>query len=227
MDQLVWVQPGAGEPAWTAGGTYMVVRTIRMHVEFWDRVGMLEQEQMIGRDRVSGAPLGGTDEFEDPRYDLDPKGKRIPLDAHIRLANPRTPADRRPADPAPRLQLPPRHRRGRRTSTRACCSSPSTRTPTRQFATIQKRLDDEPMTDYITPGRRRLLLRPAGRARAAATGSAPAWPRTCERFWRSAALPCCRFAVLVGGVCPGYVAKLQRRTVEWVGTGVDGQRLGF
>jgi deferrochelatase/peroxidase EfeB len=47
---------------------------------------------MIGCRRDTGAPLGGRGEFDDPRLDLDPKGERVPLDSHIRLANPRTDA---------------------------------------------------------------------------------------------------------------------------------------
>jgi deferrochelatase/peroxidase EfeB len=153
MDELIWIPPaarGSQEPAWTTGGTYQVVRTIRMHVEFWDRVGMFEQQKMIGRYRVSGAPLGGTNEFESPRYDLDPDGKRIPLIAHIRLANPRTPQTAnqrilrrgynfdRGIDEAGNLD-------------QGLVFVAFNQDIQRQFATIQQRLEEEEMTDYITP----------------------------------------------------------------------------
>jgi deferrochelatase/peroxidase EfeB len=156
MDKLIWVPPappsarGSGEPAWAGGGTYQVVRTIRMHVEFWDRVGMFEQQKMIGRYRVSGAPLGGTNEFQDPHYDLDPQGKRIPLIAHIRLANPRTPQTAeqrilrrgynfdRGLDEAGDLD-------------QGLVFVAFNQDVQRQFATIQRRLEEEEMSDYITP----------------------------------------------------------------------------
>lgn len=150
MNQLIWVQPGAGEPAWAVGGTYLVARTIRMHVEFWDRVGLLEQEQMIGRYRVTGAPLGGANEFQDPDYEQDPQGKRIPLDAHIRLANPRTTATNNQRI----LRRGYNYHRGVDEAgdlDEGLMFIAFNQNPVRQYATIQNRLAPEPMIDYITP----------------------------------------------------------------------------
>jgi len=87
VDQHVWVQIG-DEPAWMRDGTYVVARRIRMLIEVWDRSSLNDQEQTIGRHRLSGAPIGSENEF-DP-VDLEatgPDGKPlIPTDAHVRLS---------------------------------------------------------------------------------------------------------------------------------------------
>jgi deferrochelatase/peroxidase EfeB len=91
MDQVVWTADNTGEPAWAVGGSYQAARIIRFHVEFWDRTPLQEQQTIFGRDKHSGAPLGMKHEHDEPDYAQDPEGKMIPMDAHIRLANPRTP----------------------------------------------------------------------------------------------------------------------------------------
>jgi deferrochelatase/peroxidase EfeB len=85
----VWVD-GAAHPSWLRGGTYMVVRRIRMLIEVWDRASLDDQQATIGRLKASGAPLGAGDEFD--AVDLDARTAAgqalVPDDAHIRLASP-------------------------------------------------------------------------------------------------------------------------------------------
>ncbi len=90
MDDFVWVSAADTEPVWAAGGTYMVVRRIRMRVEFWDRTALRTQEAIIGRFKDTGAPLDGEFETDTPDFTTDQEGVVTPLTAHIRIANPRT-----------------------------------------------------------------------------------------------------------------------------------------
>jgi deferrochelatase/peroxidase EfeB len=91
MNRLVWVQPDRGEPAWTAGGSYQVVRLIRFATKLWDAEPVEHQEDVFGRHKQTGAPLAGSREEQMPNFAVDPDGRITPLDAHIRRANPRTP----------------------------------------------------------------------------------------------------------------------------------------
>lgn len=90
FEQYVWVNPGDG-PRWMAGGTYLIARRIRILFDSWDATSLEDQQRTIGRQKLSGAPLGGQNEY-DP-VDLQAKYSNgepvIPANAHIRLANPK------------------------------------------------------------------------------------------------------------------------------------------
>src|SRR5262249_25722622 len=91
MNRFVWVGAETDQP-WMRDGSYLVARRIRLRVESWDRTAVGEQEAVIGRDKTTGAPLGGSAEH-DP-VDLaamDASGAPvIPETAHIRVAAPST-----------------------------------------------------------------------------------------------------------------------------------------
>ena len=150
MDRIVWIGESSDEPAWTRGGSYHVVRLIRMMVEHWDRTPLQEQQTIIGRDKAEGAPLGMAREHDAPDYAADPSGLGVPIDAHIRRANPRTAATadtvilRRAYNFSNGLT-----KAGQLDMGLLFASFQSDLD--RGFIAVQKRLDGEPLEEYIKP----------------------------------------------------------------------------
>lgn len=81
LKKFVWVGEEDG-PDWMTGGSYLVARRIRMNIETWDRASLQEQEDVFGRDKREGAPVGKAKEHDEPFL------KAMKPDAHVRLAHP-------------------------------------------------------------------------------------------------------------------------------------------
>ncbi|WP_420037864.1 iron uptake transporter deferrochelatase/peroxidase subunit [Streptomyces sp. cg28] len=80
LDRHVWVT--GKDAGWMANGSYLVARRIRMNIETWDRTSLQEQEDVFGRDKGEGAPVGKAKERDEPFL------KAMKPDAHVRLAHP-------------------------------------------------------------------------------------------------------------------------------------------
>ncbi|OKJ42764.1 iron uptake transporter deferrochelatase/peroxidase subunit [Streptomyces sp. CB01580] len=82
LDKHVWVGEKDDDAGWMAGGSYLVARRIRMHIETWDRAPLQEQEDIFGRDKGEGAAVGKPKEHDEPFL------KAMLPSAHVRLAHP-------------------------------------------------------------------------------------------------------------------------------------------
>ncbi|MFJ8772804.1 iron uptake transporter deferrochelatase/peroxidase subunit [Streptomyces microflavus] len=91
FDRRIFVPASPGTPQeWLEGGSYAVVRRIRMLLDDWEKLPVDGQEQVIGRRKADGAPLSGGSETT--AMDLDkagPDGRLvIPDNAHARISSP-------------------------------------------------------------------------------------------------------------------------------------------
>ncbi|WP_426403916.1 iron uptake transporter deferrochelatase/peroxidase subunit [Streptomyces sp. R-07] len=91
FDRRIFVPAGTGgAPEWMAGGSYAVVRRIRMLLDDWEKLPLDRQEKVIGRRKSDGAPLTGGSETTEPDLNkFGPDGQLvIPDNAHSRISAP-------------------------------------------------------------------------------------------------------------------------------------------
>ncbi|KQB84242.1 iron uptake transporter deferrochelatase/peroxidase subunit [Corynebacterium oculi] len=84
LNEHLWIQPEDEAGAWAAGGTYLCVRKIHMMMEVWDELILSEQQRIIGREKVQGAPMSGGEEFSAPDFS---EGS-IDMNSHIATVHP-------------------------------------------------------------------------------------------------------------------------------------------
>lgn len=85
-DRFVWVD-NSDQP-WMNGGTYQVVRKIRLLLETWDVDRIGNQQRIFGRTKDEGAPLSGKAEFDTPDFAAKDVGGKPLIDpmSHVSLA---------------------------------------------------------------------------------------------------------------------------------------------
>ncbi|WP_297850363.1 Dyp-type peroxidase [uncultured Corynebacterium sp.] len=148
FDDVVWIDEG---PAWLQGGAAMVVRRVAMLLDEWDILDRPSREVVAGRRLDNGAPLTGSEEFDEPDLEardeyglpvIDPK-------SHLARAKSKDPAERIFRRPYNYDMPPGPDTRG--TSNSGQMFICFQKNPLRQFDPIQKRLDDvDRLNEWIT-----------------------------------------------------------------------------
>ena len=152
MDELVWVRPApTDEPAWTAGGSYMVVRIIRTKVEFWDRTALATQEDIIGRHKATRCAARRSSARTTSRTTT--RTRRGGRSRSTRTSGWPTRArpDRGEPHPAAGVQLLQRLRPQNGQLEQGLLFVCFQRDLDRGFVTVQNRLNGEPLEEYIQP----------------------------------------------------------------------------
>ncbi len=90
VTEHLWVaEDDDPDAAWLTGGSYLVARRMNMTIEVWDRQPLVDQEQFVGRTKGTGAPLTGSDEFDEPDFGaVTGAAPTIAADAHVRIVHP-------------------------------------------------------------------------------------------------------------------------------------------
>lgn len=90
LNEHLWIQPGDEGGAVAAGGSYLCFRKIKQMMEVWDELILSEQETIIGRDKLHGAPLSGGSEHTAPDFKkVDADGNPlIAVDSHVARVHP-------------------------------------------------------------------------------------------------------------------------------------------
>lgn len=157
---------------WLAGGSYAVVRRIRMLLDDWEKLSVAHQERVIGRRKDDGAPLSGGSETTAMELDeIGPDGKPlIPSNAHARISSPEKNGGAAMLRSA--VLVPRRHRGGRDAGRGAPLRLLAGRSvPGLRAGAAQARPGGRPRTVHPPRGERRLRgtgRRRAGRVRGAA-----------------------------------------------------------
>ncbi|MFJ6943302.1 Dyp-type peroxidase [Streptomyces wuyuanensis] len=155
LDRML-VRSDQDEPDWAVGGTYQVIRVVRLATELWNKDSVEEQERIMGR-RRDGRWLDGTPAGEEPNFAADPQGRLTPLDSHVRLAAP----DRR--NPPPIVRRSYTYDRGNGDT--GLIFSCFQRDLSKGFEAVQRRLEGEAMAKYmLTTGGGYFFVPPPGDA---------------------------------------------------------------